>query len=992
MKLRFESDLDFQLRAIEAVCDLYRGQDTREARGHVLSSNAAWDAQSVFAHENGGVVNHCDLTDAEILANLRRVQVRNGLPRSHSLRAHDFSVEMETGTGKTYVYLRTIFELNKRYGFSKFLVVVPSIAIKEGVYKALQITENHFRRLYAGVSVNYVQYDSSKMADVRHFVTSSQIQVMVVTVASINKRDVNNLYKYSERIGGARPIDLISGARPIVIVDEPQSVDGGLAGRGRAALEAMRPLCTLRYSATHTHKHHMVYRLDAVDAYQRKLVKQIEVASATLHDAHNRPYLRVVSTANRRGVITGRVEIDVETTGGVRRKEVTVYDGDDLEGITRRSVYRGLSVGEIRAAKGGGLVEVRTPDGEIFLRPGQASGDVDPASIQREMIRRTIREHLEKEARLHQRGIKVLSLFFVDAVSHYRQYDQSGGWTKGPCATMFEQEYRRLARHPAYRAMFDGQDVEQIAESIHAGYFSMDRKGRWTDSGESNAKSREEAARAYNLIMRDKEELLSFKTPLKFVFSHSALREGWDNPNVFQVCVLRDVRTERERRQTIGRGLRLCVNQSGERIRDLDANTLTVIARESYEAFADKLQHEVERDTGVRFGFVAPDQFATIATDSEGTTSVMGDAKSRSLYEYFRASGYIGSNGQIRDTLRGALKDGSLAVPESYRPYLVSVADMLRRLAGRIEIKNADERVSVRPRQEMLDSVEFRALWDRIKHKTTYRIEFDNDRLLTECSEAVRKAPTIPRTRIQWRKADIAIGEDGVRAAEKAGSATVVIEGGDLVLPDVLSELQDRTQLTRRSLYKVLQSSGRLDELRRNPQQFVERVAKTINDCKRKLLVDGIKYLRVGDGTYFSQELFWNEELIGYMRNVRGAAKSVYERVVYDSETEAEFADELEKNAAVRLYAKLPSWFIVPTPLGGYNPDWAVLIETDVGERLYLVVETKGKGWRGNLREHEYAKIRCGEAHFKALECGEAPAQYEVTTGLEELLARVDAA
>ena len=472
MKLRFEPDLDFQRQAVEAVCGLFRGQEVCRTEFTVTR-----DAADLPFHETGlGIGNRLTLVDDEILENLRHTQLRNGLPQSGSLESGDFTVEMETGTGKTYVYLRTIFELNKRYGFTKFVVVVPSVAIKEGVYKSLQLIDDHFRSLHAGVPFEYFLYDSAKLGQVRNFATSPQIQIMVVTVGAINKKDVNNLYKDSEKTGGERPIDLIRATRPILIVDEPQSVDGGLAGRGKKALGAMNPLGTLRYSATHVAKHHMVYRLHAVDAYQRKLVKQIEVAAATVEDAHNRPYVRVVSTSNRRGVISATVELDVEDGGRVRRTERMVHDGDDLEQTTGRAVYRDCRIGEIRVERGNEfVVELRVPGGEVYLRRGEAWGDVDGSAVAREMIRRTIREHLDKEKRLRPQGIKVLSLFFIDRVERYRRYEDDGSAVKGDYAVIFEEEYRRLGNHPDYRTLFREVDLTAAAEDVH-GRLLLDRQ------------------------------------------------------------------------------------------------------------------------------------------------------------------------------------------------------------------------------------------------------------------------------------------------------------------------------------------------------------------------------------------------------------------------------------------------------------------------------------------------------------------------------------
>jgi len=560
MKFHFEANLDYQLAAIEAVCDLFRGQEICRTEFTVTQSFGGGQAALAGLANDLGIGNRLSLLDDQILGNLNEVQLRNGLKPTESLATGDFTVEMETGTGKTYVYLRSIFELNRRFGFTKFVIVVPSVAIKEGVYKTLQITEVHFRGLYANVPYEYFLYDSGKLGQVRNFATSPNIQIMVVTVGAINKKDVNNLYKDSEKTGGEKPIDLIRATRPIVIVDEPQSVDGGLEGRGKEALGMMSPLCTLRYSATHAEKHHMVFRLDAVDAYERKLVKQIEVAAAGVEGDHNKPYVRLVSAANRRGSITAKAELDVQRGNRVSREEKTVQDGDDLQQITGRAVYGNCSIGEIQCGKGKELIEVKVPGGERWLRVGESMGGVDDEAMKRQMIRRTIKEHLDKELRLAPLGIKVLSLFFIDSVKRYRKYDEQGYPQKGRYAEIFEEEYRRLAGHPDYHSLFKEVDVRSDAAEVHNGYFSIDKKGAWSDTAETNQGNRDNAERAYNLIMKEKEKLLSFETKLKFIFSHSALREGWDNPNVFQICALREIGTERERRQTIGRGLRLCVD------------------------------------------------------------------------------------------------------------------------------------------------------------------------------------------------------------------------------------------------------------------------------------------------------------------------------------------------------------------------------------------------------------------------------------------------
>ncbi|MGO4605223.1 type III restriction-modification system endonuclease [Variovorax sp. 2RAF20] len=994
MKLHFEPNLDYQLQAIEAVCDLFRGQEVCRTEFTVTMKLPDQQLTLGVAETDLGVGNRLTLLDDQLLQNLRDVQLRGGLAPASVLASGDFTVEMETGTGKTYVYLRTIFELNKRYGFTKFVIVVPSVAIKEGVYKSLQITEEHFKGIYAGVPVDFFLYDSSKLGQVRNFATSSNIQVMVVTVGAINKKDVNNLYKDSEKTGGEKPIDLIKATRPIVIVDEPQSVDGGLTGAGKTALDAMHPLCTLRYSATHANKHHMVFKLDALDAYERKLVKQIEVAAATIEDAHNKAFVRFVAPIVRgKSVVGAKVELDVKTATGVKRQEVTVSDGDDLQQATKRDIYTDFLVGEINAAKGEEFLELRYPGGEVMLAIGQPYGDVDALAVQREMIRRTIREHLDKEKLLGPKNIKVLSLFFIDAVERYRQYDKDGNPVKGDYARIFEEEYRRAAKLPAYQSLFAEVDLASAAEDVHNGYFSIDKKGGWSDTAENNAGNRDNAERAYNLIMKDKEKLLDIKTPLKFIFSHSALREGWDNPNVFQICTLREMGTERERRQTIGRGLRLCVDQDGQRVRGFEVNRLTVIATESYEQFAENLQKEIEADTGIRFGVLEQHQFAGIAIKADdGTLTPLGVDQSKALWDHLKAAGHVDTKGKVQDSLKLALKNGTLALPPAFEAQRAQIAEVLRKVSGRLEVKNADERKAAPLRKDkdgkaVYLSEAFKALWDRIKHQTTYRVQFDNAKLLQDCIAGLKKAPAIAKARLQWRKADLAIGKAGVQATETSVLAPVVLNETDIELPDLLTDLQDRTQLTRRSIITILTESGRLDDFKRNPQQFIEQTAEIINRCKRLALVDGIKYQKIGDEHFYAQELFAQEELTGYLRNMLlDTKRSIYEHVIYDSDTERGFADALEKNEGVVLYAKLPSWFKVPTPLGPYNPDWAILFDRDGTQRLYFVVETKSSLFADDLRDKESAKIECGKAHFAALGVGENPAKYLVATSFGDVL------
>ncbi|MBC7622168.1 MAG: DEAD/DEAH box helicase family protein [Aeromicrobium sp.] len=1029
MKLHFESDLKYQADAIEAVCGLFHGQEicrseftvTVNAGRYVplmeeaspdMFGGASPQLSLGIAESELGVGNRLTLLDDQLAKNLSDTQLRNGLPPTSAAQlTGDFTVEMETGTGKTYVYLRTAFELNKRYGFTKFVIVVPSVAIKEGVNKTLEITRDHFESLYPGAKgYEFFQYDSQKLGQVRNFATSPNVQVMVITVGAINKfgdedeaaaeesdetkrreKSKNVMYRASEKTGGEKPIDLVRATHPIIIVDEPQSVDGGIDGRGKRALDRMNPLCSLRYSATHVHKHNMVYRLDAVDAYEQKLVKQIEVAAATIESANNRPFVKLVSVSSRRGVISAKVMLDVETrigtTATVQRREVTVQDGDKLEQATNRELYANIRIGTIEASASRKRMELWVPGDQIWLNVGDGWGDVDPQAVHREMIRRTIKEHLDKERRLRPQGIKVLSLFFIDAVGKYRQYDANGGAVKGEYALMFEEEYKRWAKHPDYQSLFAEVDLSESAEAVHNGYFSIDRKRVGTKTVEQfkdtsgDTKADDDT---YNLIMRDKEKLLSFDSALKFIFSHSALKEGWDNPNVFQICNFSTRGTERWRRQTIGRGLRLCVNQDGQRLRGFDINTLTVIAHESYEQFADNLQKEIEADTGIRFGVVESHDFAGIAlTGATGELVALGVDASKALWTHLKAKGFINASDRVQDALRTALKNDNLPLPPEFEAQRDAIFSILKKRCGKLDVKNSDDRKPIPVRKSVALSMEFKALWDRIKHKTTYRVQFDNDKLITNCILALSEAPPVANTRLQWRRANMAIGRAGVLATSVASSEPVALHENDIELPDVITELQDRTQLTRKTIVRVLTESGRLPDFKRNPQQFIEVTADAINRCKRMALVEGIKYQRIGEAEYWAQELFVDADhaLMGYLTETSArmnTTKSVYEHVLVDSAVEWEFADELEKNEAIKVYAKLPTWFKVPTPLGSYNPDWAVLVEKDGGHLLYLVVETKGSLFADAIRATESAKISCGKAHFQALAVMDPPAHYRV--------------
>ena len=619
MKLQFDANLEYQEQAVFSVVDLFRGQTPKQSNFTVSLYDAMEGQGTLFT--STGIGNKLELDEEDILNNLKDVQLRNGMKQSTVLEhgKYDFDIEMETGTGKTYVYLRTIFELNKAYGFTKFIIVVPSIAIKEGVKKSLDITKEHFDMLYDNTPYDYFVYDSGKLSQVRDFAVADNIQIMVINIDAFRKsftdpekeNKANLIHRTNDKMNGMRLIDLIAETNPFVIIDEPQSVD--TTPKSKEAIASLNPLCTLRYSATHVDKHNCVYKLDAIDAFNLNLVKQIEVASFSSTDYHNRAYMLLKSVDNKKSPITAKIEIDALVKGEVKRKVVTVKQGSDLsEKLSgNRAIYEGYIVDEIYCEKGEEYVSF-TMKSEI-LRIGRAVGEFDDIAVKEQQIRKTIEEHLNKELVFSGKGVKVLSLFFIDRVANYRYYDDDGNAHKGRYAELFEKHYKELIQRPKYKKLIESGVISDDETVVHNGYFSVDKKGVFKDTNGTTTSDDD----AYNLIMKDKEKLLSFDSKLQFIFSHSALREGWDNPNVFQICTLNETNSEVKKRQEIGRGLRLCVNQKGERLHGSSINTLTVMANESYDEFAKKLQTEYEKDEGIRFGFIEKHTFANIPVTND---------------------------------------------------------------------------------------------------------------------------------------------------------------------------------------------------------------------------------------------------------------------------------------------------------------------------------------------------------------------------------------
>lgn len=870
MKIQFDAGQSYQQQAVRAITDIFQGQPVAGSR-----RAAHWDLGFGGAMTELGVGNRCTLSDETVLQNVRAIQRRNKLAESTTLDGMHFSVEMETGTGKTYVYLRTIHELHLTFGFSKFIIVVPSVAIREGVLKNLDITMDHFVALYGNIPVDYWVYDSRRVTTLRQFATATQLQILVINIDAFNK-DTNIINQERDTLSGYRPIEFIQATSPIVIVDEPQNME---SDQRRAAIASLNPLCTLRYSATHRHPYNMVYRIDPVRAFEMQLVKHIEVDSVVDDPNFNQPHIAVKQIARSGRAITARLEIDVATATGPQRRMFTVSpsNGNLFHLSRQRSVYHGYIVDEIDWAR----KQVAFTNG-LRLHEGDVHGTPHD-EIMRIQIREAVREHLNKERDFQRRfplgeRVKVLSLLFIDRVAHYVNPD-------GKIRRWFEDAFRELMALPEY-AELNMPPVEQV----HGGYFAQDRHGTPKDTrGNSDADSD-----AYRLIMRDKERLLSPDEPLRFIFSHSALREGWDNPNVFQICTLNETHSPIQKRQELGRGLRLPVNERGDRVWDPEVNHLTVIANEHYEAFAADLQREME-DDGVRFD---------------------------------------------------------------------------ERL-----IDNRRDRQAVHLVGKRMMSPEFVELWQRIKHKTRYEVAFETLDVIQSAAAAIRDMPPITAPAIRVERSRVQVTRKGVRA-ELTAAGRGIAQHATATVPDLIGHIQQHTELTRSTIVAILERSGRLGDVGIDPEKFLDEATRAIQRVLRQVLVNGVKYQRIGGAEYAmlrtspAEREGFEELLNRYANRLLPSEKSVYDAIEWDSSVEREFAEALEHRQDIRLYVKLPRWFKVPTPLGSYNPDWAIVKDEPEGPRLYLVRETKGTTDWNSLDEEDRGKILCGYKHFSAVGTG----------------------
>lgn len=1021
LEFKYVADQQYQLDAINAVCNLFRGQEFLKSRFTVSGGSGIPEYEQpeisgfVRPYQPGlridnyiGYANGLRLSARQLEENLHTVQEENNLPRTHDTtdgRLRDFTIEMETGTGKTYVYTRTIYELNKRYSLTKFVIVVPSVAIREGVEKSFESTSSHFKQLYDNTPLDYFVYDSGKLGNVTNFAVSSSIQVMIINIGAFNKelasdekKGVTNIFhRPSEKlVGGRSPQELVSSCKPIVIIDEPQSVDN--TEKAQHAIDTLNPLFVLRYSATHRRKLNTVYQLGPVEAFQQHLVKGIVVDSVQSGSDLNGAYVRLESVDGSNGY-SAKLTIDMrQDRGGQARKKITVRTGADLyQKSNENENYRdGWIVSNIGTEPGGEFIEF---ENGTYMELGETVNDPESEAVKRAQIAKTIEDHLDKQLRLRPLGIKVLSLFFIDKVEKYRAYDEQGtGWHKGEYAEIFEEEYRRLATSTKWQHKYKkaGVPLPTDPEPLHQGYFAVDGKGKFKNTSESASTKADTSA--FELIMQKKETLVSLpdgKDPDKdvcFIWSHSALKEGWDNPNVFQICTLVETKDTLTKRQKIGRGLRLPVNQEGERCLDPDVNVLTVICNESYKDFANGLQKEFE-DGGYRFGMLTPESFTNILLKQpDGTEEKLGYERSKQVYETLEQQGLVETNGKkqgaIKAELKAAAEKGEIPLPEDIaevEDVQEQVCNIVLHKAEKLQIRDKKQEVEVELEKDVSLDPAFQALWNRIRQTTRYELHVDTDELVDKAVEAIKQMPPVRPVEIISSAAGLNVSDSGVAADEASVHKSLVHTDAARVydLPDPLSELSDSVGLTRSTLARILTESGRMDEFSVDPMTFLSQVASRIESAKNQVVAKGIKYTRRPQNEWYTMDILAVNDLRAYLdQNAWKPVhhKSLYSYVVYDSSSiERPYAVELDRSEEVKVFAKLPSKFKIDTPLGSYNPDWAYVEEDEDGkQRVYFVIETKGKQ-RGENRPTEEAKISCAEKHFEALHLGD-DFHYDVAT------------
>lgn len=1001
MRLRFRHQ-KFQSDAANAICEVFNGQPFHSPTYMIdpgLGQIGLEDARSFTGFNNAPVV----IGDDKVLENIRSIQRSGQIKPSESLDGRfNLTVEMETGVGKTYTYIKTMYELNKRYGWSKFIIVVPSVAIREGVYKSFQMTEDHFAEDY-GKKIRYFIYNSAQLTELDRFASDSSINAMIINSQAFNARgkDARRIYMKLDEFRSRRPIDILAKTNPILIIDEPQSVEGAAT---KERLKEFTPLATLRYSATHRADsvYNMIYRLDALEAYNKKLVKKIAVKGISVSGSTaTEGYIYIQSINLSKGNPTATIEFDIKGKTGIRKVSRIVTEGYNLYDNS----------GELAEYKDGYTVlridgrdsSVEFTNGKK-LYAGDVIGSVSEEQLRRIQIRETILSHIERERQLFAKGIKVLSLFFIDEVAKYRQYDAQGNATGGTYAQIFEEEYKAIVGNMQL-SLDDEEGYLKYLESIsedqtHAGYFSIDKKsGRIIDSKLGDKKERtSDDADAYDLIMKDKERLLDRREPVRFIFSHSALREGWDNPNVFQICTLKQSGSDVRKRQEVGRGLRLSVNQVGERMDENvlsheeihNVNVLTVIANESYDSFAKGLQSEIAEAVADRPRKVQAKLFE----------EKFGEDTALVIYESLIENGYI-KRGELTEKYYEAKQNGSLEVPEEISGHIQEVISVLDSVYDPNINKPENARkntVNLTLDKDKLNSRAFQELWSRINSRSYYTVSFDEDELIkraiTELNSKLRvskiyfKVEKGEQTKKIESKAQLQAGEAFVRAdmVREEASPYLEMKASSLVRYDLVGKIVSETGMTRKAVASILVGIEKsiFDQFGNNPEEFILRAANIINEQKATAIIEHITYDKLT--SEFSTNIFTEPDLKKGALGVNAieAKRHLYDYVIYDSTNERDFANQLETHSQeVEVYVKLPKGFYINTPVGKYNPDWAIAFYEGKVKHIYFVAETKGDMSSMELREIEKAKAHCAREHFRAIS-GEN-IKYDVVSSYEKL-------
>ncbi len=1012
MRLQFKHQA-FQAEAAKAVVDVFAGQPYMNS-SYLMDKGDGLYQQTLLGDDFTGWGNFPivpALSDDRILKNLRKVQYDNHLKLSEALEGRfNLTIEMETGVGKTYTYIKTMYELNQHYGWRKFIVVVPSIAIREGVYKSFQVTCDHFAEEY-GKKVRFFIYNSKQLTEIDRFASDDSICVMIINSQAFNAKgkDARRISMKLDEFRSRRPIDIIAKTNPIVIIDEPQSVEGK---QTKENLKKFHPLMTLRYSATHKKDslYNMVYRLDAVDAYNKHLVKKIRVigiseSGTTATESY--VYLERVNLSQ--AVPTATIQFDCKGKSGVRKVTRTVSEKANLYDLSNGldEYKEGFVVSHIDGRDD----SVEFVNG-IKICAGDVIGQVNEDDLRRLQIRETILAHLEKERALFGQGIKVLSLFFIDEVAKYRVYDAAGEPQNGVYAKMFEEEYADILSQQKFGIGDDTYLAYLRAipvEKTHAGYFSIDKKGKMVDSKLTRKETTTDDVDAYDLIMKNKELLLDRdpkRSPVRFIFSHSALREGWDNPNVFQICTLKQSASDVRKRQEVGRGLRLCVNQAGERMdaeklgkEVQEVNLLTVIASESYESFADGLQKEIAEAVADRPQKMTQDFLENKALKDKNGNQVMIDKSLATvIYNGLVRKDYIDDDGHFTETYYEDKKREKIRLPEKVEAYRESLLTLFGMVSDgkTVMVENGrSNNVELKVDDKKLAMPEFQALWKRINGKTSYVVDFDTEELIQKAISSLDSHLQVSKIyfKVESGTMDRIDSKDALMSGtafeqEKNSSYGRKVAAGSRVKYDLIGKLVEETKLTRKAAVRILKGI-RPDVFRQfqdNPEEFILKAAALINDEKATVIVNHITYNVLDD--HYDNRIFTEPTMKGRLgANAMKTKKHIYDHLLYDSDKEKEFADELDTSSQVAVYVKLPSGFYISTPVGHYNPDWAIAFYEGNVKHIYFVAETKGSMRSMDLRPIEQAKIKCAKEHFRALSRDDV--RYDVVDSYEALLNKV---